>query len=90
MTTYVPSYLRPLSQIRTGNQSRVDEKAEKVEVIRCQGSQPLAFEQHETVKLWVNERAYHGKTKVTSDKEITTTEEGHNTLRAFDYLLDND
>lgn len=70
MTTYIPSYLRPLSQIRTGNQSRIDEKAEQVEVIGCLGSQPLAFEQHETVKLWVNEQAHHGKTKITSDKEI--------------------
>lgn len=67
---YVPSYLRPLSQTRTGNQSQVDEKAEVVKVIRCPGAQTLVFEQHESVKLWVNEQAYHGKTKVTSDKEI--------------------
>lgn len=29
-------------------------------------------------------------TEVGRSKEITTTEEGHNTLRAFDYLLDDD
>jgi chromosome segregation and condensation protein ScpB len=28
-------------------------------------------------------------TEVGRSKEITTTEEGHNTLRAFDYLLDD-
>jgi hypothetical protein len=70
MTTYVPSYLRPLSQLRTGNQSRVGEKAEQVEAIRYPEFHLLAFEQHETVNLWVNEQAYHGKTKVTSGKEI--------------------
>lgn len=70
MVTYVPSYLRPLSQTRTGNQSGVDKKAEQVETIRCHHSQPLAFEQHDTVELWVNEQAYHGKTRVTSDNQI--------------------
>ena len=93
MTTYVPSYLRPLSQIRTGNQSRVDEKAEQVEVIRCPGSQPLAFEQHETVMLWVNEQAHHGKTKVTSDKEIrvdkTVDHPGHHWWIISQGLLEN-
>jgi len=70
MTTYIPSYLRPISQTRTGNQSRVDQKAEQVELIRSPGSQSLTFQQQETVDLWVNEQAYHGKTRVTSDKEI--------------------
>jgi hypothetical protein len=93
MTTYVPSYLRPLSQIRTGNQSRVDEKAEQVELVQCSESQPLAFEQHETVKLWVNEQAYHGKTKVTSDKKIrvdkTVDYPGHHWWIISQGLLEN-
>ena len=90
---YIPSYLRPLSQIRTGNQSRVDEKAEQVEVIRCSKPQPLAFEQHETVKLWVNKQAYHGKTRVTSDKEIpvdkTVDHPGHHWWIISNGLLEN-
>src|SRR6056297_181363 len=69
MTTYVPSYLRPLSQIRTGNQSRVDEKADEVETIRNDGGD-LEFRQSETLDLWVNEQAYHGRQVVTSDREI--------------------
>lgn len=67
MTTYVPAYLRPLSQVRTGNQSRVDQKAEHVDVINCPDVRSLAFEQQETVDLWVNEQAYRGRQKVTRD-----------------------
>ncbi|RZV05079.1 hypothetical protein BDK88_4318 [Natrinema hispanicum] len=93
MTTFIPSYLRPLSQVRTGNQSRVDKKAEQVEVIRCPGLQSLAFEQYETVKLWVNEQAYHGKTKVTSDREIrvdkTVDNPGHHWWVISRGLLEN-
>ncbi|MFC4451905.1 hypothetical protein [Halorussus aquaticus] len=73
MTTYVPSYLRPLSQIRTGNQSRVDEKADEVETIRNDGGE-LEFRQSETFDLRVNEQAYHGRQVVTSDREIRVEE----------------
>lgn len=93
MVTYIPSYLRPLSQIRTGNQSRVDEKGEQVDIIRCPGSRLLAFEQDETVKLWVNEQAYHGKTKVTSSKKIrvdkTVDHPGHHWWIISQGLLEN-
>lgn len=69
MSTYVPSYLRPLSQIRTGNQSRVDEKADEVQTIHYDGSD-LEFRQIESFDLWVNKQAYHGQELVTSDREI--------------------
>ena len=70
MTIYVPSYLRPLSRVRTGNHSRIDEKTEQVQTITYAGRDILSFEQHETVNLWVNEQAYHGKHVVDSDREI--------------------
>lgn len=70
MATYIPSYLRPLSQARTGNQSRIDEKADTVDVISCPSLEGLRFEQGETVPLWVNEQAYYGEQVVTSDKQI--------------------
>ena len=73
MVTYVPSYLRPLSQIRTGNQSRVDEKANEVESIRNDGSD-LEFRQSKSFDLWVNEQAYLGRRVVTSDREIRVEE----------------
>jgi hypothetical protein len=73
MATYVPSYLRPLSQIRTGNQSRVDEKAAEVETIRKDGGD-LEFRQIDSFDLWVNEQAYHGQRVVTSDREIRVEE----------------
>jgi len=70
MTTFVPSYLRPLSRVRTGNQSYVDEKAEKVEAIRCTSGDSLKFKQQDTVPLWVNEQVHRGRRTVTSDREI--------------------
>lgn len=73
MSTYVPSYLRPLSQIRTGNQSRVDDKADEVQTIHHEGSD-LEFRQNESFDLWVNEQAYHGQEVVTSDREIRVEE----------------
>ncbi len=73
MATYVPSYLRPLSQIRTGNQSRVDEKANKVKSIRNDGSD-IEFRQNQSIDLWVNEQAYHGRRTVTSEREIRVEE----------------
>jgi len=74
MTTFVPSYLRPLSQIRTGNQSRVDDKADEVETIRNDGGD-LEFQQTESFEMWVNEQAYHGRQVVTSDREIRVEED---------------
>lgn len=73
MSTYVPSYLRPLSQIRTGNQSRVDEKADEVQTIHSDESD-LEFRQDESFDLWVNEQAYYGQEVVTSDREIRVEE----------------
>lgn len=73
MSTYVPSYLRPLSQIRTGNQSRVDDKADEVQTIHHKGSD-LEFRQKESFDLWVNEQAYHGQEVVSSDREIRVKE----------------
>jgi len=73
MTTYVPSYLRPLSQIRTGNQSRVDEKADEVQTVQYDGGD-LAFQQNESFDMWINEQAHHGQQVVTSDREIRVEE----------------
>ena len=73
MSTYVPSYLRQLSQIRTGNQSRVDEKADEVQTIHYDGSD-LEFRQDESFDMWVNKQAYHGQQVVTSDREIRVEE----------------
>lgn len=70
MATYVRSYLRPLSQIRTGNQSKVDAKAEKVETVTCPDVPAIEFEQFDTYDLWVNEQAHRGRRVVTSDREI--------------------
>lgn len=73
MSTYVPSYLRPLSQIRTGNQSRVDDKADEVQTIHSDESD-LEFRQDESFDMWVNKQAYHGQQVVTSDREIRVEE----------------
>lgn len=93
MTTHIPSYLRPISQTRTGNQSRVDQKAEQVDLIRSPDPQPLKFQQQETVDLWVNEQAYHRKTPVTSDKQIrvdkTVDHPGHHWWIISQGLLEN-
>jgi len=70
MTIYVPSFLRPLSQTRTGNESGVDRKAESVDVIKSTECDLIEFQQRDTVQLWVNEQAHRGRTKVTSDKQI--------------------
>jgi len=70
MTTYIPSYLRPLSQTRTGTHSGVDQKTDDVKVVSCSNIKALEFEQQETVNLWVNKQAYHGKQVVTSDRRI--------------------
>lgn len=70
MTIYVPCYLRPLSEARTGNQSRVEQKAEEVNAIRCSACDDLIFKQQNPVDQWVNEQAYHGTDPVTSDREI--------------------
>ncbi|WP_267643888.1 hypothetical protein [Haloarchaeobius amylolyticus] len=69
MTTYIPSYLRALSQIRTGTHSGVDQKTDDVEAVSCPNIEALEFEQQETVNLWVNKQAYHGKQVVTSDRQ---------------------
>jgi hypothetical protein len=47
---YFPAYLRPLSQIHTGNESGLDKKAEKVEQIDTR-SDLFRFTQQETVPL---------------------------------------
>lgn len=73
MDAYVPSYFRSLSQIRTGNQSRIDEKANKVKSIRNDGS-GLKSRQNQSLDLWVNEQAYHGRQMVTSEREIRVEE----------------
>lgn len=70
MTTYIPSYVRPLSQTRTGTQSGVDQKTDEVEVVRCPDIEVLQFKQHESVGLWVNKQAHQGKQVVTSDRQI--------------------
>lgn len=68
---FIPTYLRPLSQVRTGNQSAVDVKADEVEAIHCPTVPTVAFEQHEAVNVWVHEQAYYGKEIVTSDRKIS-------------------
>ena len=75
MTNYVPSYLRPLTQTRTGQQSHVDKKGGSVSHIETPDTTLLDFEQHDAVKLWVNEQAHQGKTVVTSNKQIKINKE---------------
>ncbi|WP_256545443.1 hypothetical protein [Halobellus inordinatus] len=70
MTTYIPAYLRPVSQTRTGNQSKVDQKAEKVSQIKCPGIESLSLKQKNPVDIWINEQAHRGRRVVTSDNKI--------------------
>jgi|GEM_PF-2379838 len=75
MTTYIPSYLRPFSRMRNGNESNVDEKTNEVEEIICPHIDCLEFKQLEKVDLWVNEQAYKGKTRITNDREIRVSKD---------------
>ncbi|WP_396612716.1 hypothetical protein ACH9L7_05430 [Haloferax sp. S1W] len=70
MAIYIPSYLRPLSDTRTGYQSRLDQKAEDVDLITAPELSDFSFKQLSSVPVWVNEQAYHGRDTVTSDREI--------------------
>lgn len=70
MTTFIPTYLRPISQTHTGNQSLVDMKADDVESISCTHIENLSFKQIDPIKIWVNKQAYQGRREVTSDREI--------------------
>jgi hypothetical protein len=51
----------------------VDMKAEDVEQITSES--PVRFKQSDSFELWVNEQAYKGQTRVTSDRRICVTED---------------
>lgn len=81
MTTYIPSYLRPFSRIRNGNESNVDEKTGEVEDITCPHIDYIEFKQLENVDLWVNKQAHNGRTVVTSEEEVRVPKEVNHASR---------
>lgn len=70
---YVPAYLRPVSQMNTGLDSRVDGRAEKVESITAPGS-GFRFKQSDEFPVWIYEEALDGKTVIEHGREVRITE----------------
>lgn len=71
---YVPVFLRPLSQMNTGLESRIEDRVEEVDTIVSQ-SERVHFDQKEEVPVWRYEEALQGKTVIEHGRKVRVEHE---------------
>lgn len=89
---YVPTFLRPLTRMNTGMESRVEDKAERVEVIDSNSS-VVDFTQSKEVAVWRYKDALEGKTVIENERKLKVKKEVEQSNRHWwivtDGLLDD-
>lgn len=71
---YVPAFLRPISQMNTGLESRVEDRAEEVETI-VSPTDSIYFEQIDQVPVLRYEEVLQGKTTIEHGRKVKVQEE---------------
>ncbi|WP_435180145.1 hypothetical protein [Halorussus sp. AFM4] len=89
---YIPVFLRPVSQMNTGLESYVEDKAKDVETITS-SSDKLYFKQSEEVPVWQYKEALQGKPVIEHGKKVKVSKEVNHPERHWwivtDGLLEN-